>query len=166
VFEVVHPDLDVTIAAGGRYDGLIGMFGAQPVPATGGSLGIERILSLLPEDGQDDGIDAVVTVLDSSEPADLLALAGRLRGQGLAVEVAVGGGRLGRQLKHAEQRGARTALLRGAEEREAGTVTVKTLASGDQVTLPEAAVAAHVAATRSGHDRPGHGRPGPDEVPS
>lgn len=156
VFEVVHPDLDVTIAAGGRYDGLIGMFGSQPVPATGGSLGIERILALLPTDGEDAGIDAVVTVLESSEPADLLALAARLRGEGLAVEVAVGGGRLGRQLRHADQRGARTVLLRGAEERAAGTVTVKVLASGDQATLPEAAVAAHVAALRP--DRPGPGR--------
>jgi histidyl-tRNA synthetase len=47
VFEVVHDGLDATIAAGGRYDGLIGMFQGADVPATGGSLGLERILLLL-----------------------------------------------------------------------------------------------------------------------
>jgi len=47
VFELTHPALDASIAAGGRYDGLIGMFGDEPVPAVGGSLGLERILLIL-----------------------------------------------------------------------------------------------------------------------
>jgi histidyl-tRNA synthetase len=67
VFEVVHAGLDATIAAGGRYDGLIGMFQAQDVPATGGSLGLERILLLL-EQAEDaacpGGPEVLVTVMD------------------------------------------------------------------------------------------------------
>ena len=144
VFEVVHPDTDVTIAAGGRYDGLIGMFSGSSIPATGGSWGVERILMLLPEGTEPSGPDALVTMLDSSDPADVLALAQRLRAQGLSVDVFVGTGRLGKQLRHADRRGVRVALLRGGEEREAGTVTVKHLASGEQVTLPEDEVVAHV----------------------
>src|SRR5690606_36946518 len=60
VFEVVHDGLDVTIAAGGRYDGLVGMFQGRAIPATGGSLGLERILLLL-EDRERDAAGSAVT---------------------------------------------------------------------------------------------------------
>jgi histidyl-tRNA synthetase len=75
VFEVVHDGLDATIAAGGRYDGLIGMFQNQEVPATGGSLGMERILLLLEQ--QEDaaarrGPDVLVTIMDDDGAPDAL----------------------------------------------------------------------------------------------
>lgn len=50
VWEFVHDDLGVTFAAGGRYDGLVGMFSGKDLPATGVSLGLERILLLLAQD--------------------------------------------------------------------------------------------------------------------
>jgi histidyl-tRNA synthetase len=149
VFEVVHAGLDATIAAGGRYDGLIGMFQAQDVPATGGSLGLERILLLL-EQAEDDaarfGPDVLVTVMDDDGAVDALALAQRLRGHGFATDLYAGGGRarLGKQLKYADRRGVRVALIRGAEERTAGTVAVKDLTSGDQTTVAEADLPAHL----------------------
>lgn len=137
VFEVVHDQLAVTIAAGGRYDGLIGMFQSQPVPATGGSLGIERILLLLEQ--QDAvtpaSLDVVVTVLDEADAPDAVQLAQRLRGHGFATDLDVAGGKLGKQLKRADKRGARVAVIRGEAEREAASVAVKDLASGDQVTV-------------------------------
>jgi histidyl-tRNA synthetase len=149
VFEVVHDDLAVTIAAGGRYDGLIGMFGGQDVPATGGSLGIERILLLLERAEQAErarsGPDVLVTVLDDDGRADALALAQRLRGDGFATDLYAGGGKLGKQLKYADRRGARVAVIRGADERAAGRVAVKDLASGDQETVDEARLADHLA---------------------
>ncbi|WP_211262463.1 histidine--tRNA ligase [Nitriliruptor alkaliphilus] len=150
VFEVVHDQLAATIAAGGRYDGLIGMFQSQDVPATGGSLGIERILLLL--EAQEaaagetdlDAPDVVVTVIDESGAVDAVALAGRLRGHGFAVDLEVGGGKLGKQLKRADRRGARTAVILGAEERAAGNVAVKDLRSGDQITVAEPDLASHL----------------------
>jgi histidyl-tRNA synthetase len=151
VFEVVHDELAVTIAAGGRYDGLIGMFQSQDVPATGGSLGIERILLLLEQQAAAEeqaalaAPDVVVTVLDEDGAADAVALAQRLRGGGFAVDLEVGGGKLGKQLKRADRRGARTAVIRGAEERAAGTVAVKDLRSGDQSTVAEDDLPAHLA---------------------
>ncbi|MFA9429224.1 histidine--tRNA ligase [Egicoccus sp. AB-alg2] len=146
VFEVVHEGLDATIAAGGRYDGLVGMFQGQDVPATGGSLGIERILLLLEQQEQDVqvGPDVLVTVLDDAAGADALALAQRLRGQGFSADVYAGSGKLGKQLKHADRRGARAAVIRGVDERAAGTVAVKHLASGDQQTVAEADLADHL----------------------
>ncbi len=145
VFEVVHEGLDATIAAGGRYDGLVGMFSGQDIPATGGSLGLERILLLLAEqDAPPAGPDVLVTVMEDEGSADALALATRLRGAGIATDLWVGGGRLGKQLKHADRRGARWAVIRGSDERAAGTVAVKDLATGEQATLDEPDLVSHL----------------------
>ena len=147
VFEVVHDDLAVTIAAGGRYDGLIGMFQNQHVPATGGSLGIERILLLLEQaaDGRARaGADVLLTLLDDDGRAHALALAGRLRGEGLRVDLYAGTGKLGKQLKYADRRSIPLAVIAGADERAAGRVAVKDLASGAQVTVDEAELGAHL----------------------
>jgi histidyl-tRNA synthetase len=156
VFELTHPALDATIAAGGRYDGLIGMFGDEPVPAVGGSLGLERILLILAEQAgaepaqQTVGPDVLVTVLDPADAADLLAVAGRLRAHGLRVDVFAGEGRLGKQLRHADRCGARFALVRGETERAGASVTLKELATGEQTTVDEtAAVALLLAGRRS-----------------
>jgi histidyl-tRNA synthetase len=152
VFEVVHDELAVTIAGGGRYDGLIGMFQSNDVPATGGSLGIERILLLLEQQAAADEAadldapDVVVTVMDEDGAVDAVALAQRLRNGGFAVDLEVGGGKLGKQLKRADRRGARSAVIRGADERAAGTVAVKDLRSGDQQTVAESDLPSHLAA--------------------
>jgi histidyl-tRNA synthetase len=152
VFEVVHDELAATIAGGGRYDGLIGMFQSNDVPATGGSLGIERILLILEQQARADEAadldapDVVVTVMDEDGAPDAVALAQRLRSGGFAVDLEVGGGKLGKQLKRADRRGARTAVIRGADERAAGTVAVKDLRSGDQTTVAEDDLPSHLAA--------------------
>ena len=144
VFELTHPALDASIAAGGRYDGLIGMFGDEPVPAVGGSLGLERILLILAEQqgtepgGAGPGPDVLATVLDPADAADVLAVATRLRAAGISVDVYGGEGRMKKQFKHADRRGARFVLVRGEEERAAGSVTLKELATGEQTTIPEA----------------------------
>ncbi|MEY3020633.1 MAG: hypothetical protein RLZZ272_1617, partial [Actinomycetota bacterium] len=118
VFEVVHPDASGSIAAGGRYDGLVGSLGGTAVPATGGSIGTERVLALLGEaDAATAGPDAMLTVVDAEGAADVLALGQRLRRAGLAVDVYVDDARLGRQLRHAERIGATVALVRGERER-------------------------------------------------
>jgi histidyl-tRNA synthetase len=155
VFEVVHEGLDATIAAGGRYDGLIGMFQGQDVPATGGSLGLERILLLLEAAEQAAGSiaagpDVLVTVMDDEGAADAVALAQQLRTAGLTTDLYVGGGRLGKQLKHADRRGVRVAVIRGAAERDAGTVTCKLLATGEQSTVAAADLERHLRALLDG----------------
>jgi histidyl-tRNA synthetase len=138
VFEVVHDDLDVTIAAGGRYDGLIGMFQSQSIPATGGSLGIERLLLLATQAAtQTTAVDVLVTVLDEDDAAPMALVADRLRRRGLTVELYSGGGsrKLAKQLKYADRIGAELVVLYGAQEREAGTVIVKEMKTGAQHTF-------------------------------
>lgn len=146
VFEVVHDDLDATITGGGRYDGLIGMFSGNEVPATGASLGIERILLLLADRAtQASGPDVVVTVMDDDTAGQAMALAAIVRQAGFSADLWVGTGKLGKQLKYADRRGAQVAIIAGARELEAGTVTVKDLASGDQVTVDRSALIDHLA---------------------
>ncbi len=145
VWEFVHDGLDATIASGGRYDGLVGMFTGTDVPATGSSLGIERILLLLAEQEQaTTGPDVVVTIMDDEAAADAMDMARDVRTAGFSADLWVGTGKFGKQLKYADRRDARVAVIAGAREREAGTVAVKHLASGDQVTIDRTALVTHL----------------------
>ncbi|MFP5308292.1 MAG: histidine--tRNA ligase [Actinomycetes bacterium] len=157
VFEIRHAGLGVSLAGGGRYDGLVGMFSNRDIPATGGSLGIERILLLLEEEGAGAAAPPVlVTVLDDDLRADAVALATRLRAAGLATDLYVASGKLGKQFRYADRRGTRFAVIRGADEVAAGTVGVKDLATGDQVSVAETDLEAHLrAALAAAHRAPG-----------
>lgn len=145
VFEVVHEGLDATIAGGGRYDGLVGMFSGKDVPATGISLGIERILVILAE--QEAAAlaapDVLVTVMDEESASDALHVAALVRAAGFTVDVFAGTDKLGKQFKYADRRGVRHAVVRGSTERAADTVSVKDLATGEQSTIPLTALVDH-----------------------
>jgi histidyl-tRNA synthetase len=137
IFEIRHAGLGSSIGSGGRYDGLLGMFSGRDIPATGGSLGTERILLLLGEaDVSESAPDVVVTILDDSLRADAIAVATRLRRAGIRADLFVDSARMKKQLRYADRRGARLVVVRGADEVEAGTVGVKDLRSGAQIDVP------------------------------
>lgn len=137
VWEFVHEGLDATIASGGRYDGLVGMFSGNDVPATGSSLGIERILLLLAEQEQDvAGPDVVVTIMDDDGASHAMRLAQEVRAADFSVDLWVGTGKFGKQLRYADRREAKVALITGSREREAGTVSAKWLEDGQQIEYP------------------------------
>ncbi len=138
IFEIVHEGLDSTIAAGGRYDDLVGMFTGQELPATGGSIGVERVLMLLEDEPAGAAASpVVVTVMDGDARGEATELAARLRAADIGADVFPGEGRLGKQLTYADRRGATVALIRGDDERAAGTVAVKDLVSGEQTPVDE-----------------------------
>jgi histidyl-tRNA synthetase len=141
-----------SLAGGGRYDHLIAALGGPDVPATGGSLGMERILMLLPETGGGHTrLDVAVTVMDERHAGRSFAFAAAARGAGLRASVYLGGSRkLGRQLKWASDAGARWALIYGNAEEEAGTVTVRDMTSGEQAAVPAGELAAHFARLAAG----------------
>lgn len=146
VFEVAHAGLGASIAGGGRYDDLVGMFSKQDIPATGGSLGIERILLLLAQ--EDSGASAppvLVTVFGEDLRADALRIATHLRRDGaIHTDVYVADKKLGKQFKYADERGVRFVVIRGGNEVEAGTVTVKDMQTGDQVEIAEGILIDHL----------------------
>ncbi len=138
-----------TVAAGGRYDGLIGMFSGKPVPAVGISIGIERLLVVMEERGMLAGagtpVRALVTVFSPDTVHAALELTRSLRGAGIAVETWLGeGGNLGKQFKYANQRSIPYALVLGPDEVANGTVAVKNLVTGVQQVVPRAELAAAI----------------------
>ena len=152
IFEIQHLGLGSSIASGGRYDGLVGMFSNRDIPATGGSIGLERVLLLLEDTAAATvGPSVMVTVMDEALQADAMGLATRLRRAGIDADLYSGSGRLGKQLKHADRRGARFAVIRGSDERDAGTVAVKDLVSGDQQDVAEDDLASHLREALAAH---------------
>ena len=141
IMEIAVPDLAGSLGGGGRYDGLIGMFSGEDLPACGFSLGLERILvvmterAMFPASVQSAAADVLVTLFDDEGVTDALRLAGELRAAGIRV-----GGLPGiRQAGQAVQvrRGARAAFVTvvGGDERAAGQVTVKNMQNGEQTVV-------------------------------
>jgi histidyl-tRNA synthetase len=137
-----------SIASGGRYDGLIARLGGKDSPACGGSLGIERILPLLPG-GEEAGyaqIDAAVTVMGEDLAAESFQLAAAIRRAGVRTGVYLGSsGKFASQMKWAGNQGARFCVIYGAAEREKGSVTLRDMDSGEQTQVPFDDTAAEVA---------------------
>ena len=148
IWEVVAAGVPGSIGGGGRYDHLIAQLGGPDVPATGSSLGMERILTLLPDEagGRRGTLDVAVTVLSDDLAAPSFAFAAQARAAGFRASVYLGSsGKLGRQLRWAADQGARWCLIYGNAEREAGTVTVRDLVSADQEAIPAAELTDYLA---------------------
>lgn len=124
------------VMSGGRYDGLIGLFGKEQIPAVGISIGLDRLLAALLElELVEVGLAKVPVYVAPMDPAvagAALGLATELRAAGLRVEVDLGGGKLGKQIERAVKRGARLVLILGSDEVASGSVVVKDLGSGQQ----------------------------------
>ncbi len=123
-----------SVAGGGRYDDLVTRFTGQAVPATGVSIGVDRLLAALaareaeaaPAPGP-----VVVTVMDRDRMADYQAICGALRAAGLRAEVYLGNPKnFGNQLKYADRRNAPAAIIQGSDEAARGVVQVKDLIAG------------------------------------
>jgi histidyl-tRNA synthetase len=148
IWEVVAAGVAGSIGSGGRYDHLIGQLGGPDVPATGSSIGIERILPLLPaaDAAQPGRLDLAVTVLRADLAAQSFGFAATARAAGLRASVYLGSsGKLGRQLKWASDTGARWCLIYGEQEHEAGAVTVRDMRTGEQSPVPAASLGSYLA---------------------
>jgi histidyl-tRNA synthetase len=141
IFEVEVEGLSGSMGGGGRYDGLIGMFQSQPVPAVGFSLGLERILVVMEERG--------MFPASLGAPVDLLLLPMDADGQGFALQAAqavraAGGSadvypepvKLAKQLAYAESLGVTRVGIIGSREREAGEVLLRDMRDGSQRAVP------------------------------
>ena len=123
-----------SVAGGGRYDDLVKRFTGQAVPATGVSIGVDRLLAALREKGRTGGAaqgPVIVTVMDRDRMADYQAMVGELRAAGIRAEVYLGNPKnFGNQLKYADKRGAPVAVIQGGDEAERGVVQLKDLVLG------------------------------------
>ena len=141
IFEVNVPDLAGSLAGGGRYDGLIGMFGKEQIPAVGFSLGLERILLIMEERGMfpkelsDSSADVLVTVWNEESISESLKLAAELRKQNLRVLVYPEADKLGKQFKYADSIKVPFVCVLGESELAENKVTLKNLKTGAQETI-------------------------------
>jgi histidyl-tRNA synthetase len=126
-----------SVAGGGRYDDLVKRFTGQSVPATGVSIGVDRLLAALRAKGRAGGETAgpvVVTVMDRDRMADYMAMAAELRRAGIRAEVYLGNPKnFGNQLKYADKRGSPVAVIQGGDEAAKGTVILKDLVLGARI---------------------------------
>ena len=126
-----------SVAGGGRYDDLVKRFTGQEVPATGVSIGVDRLLAALRATGRT-GAEApgpvVVTVMDRDRMADYQAMVSELRQAGIRAEVYLGNPKnFGNQLKYADKRGSPIAIIEGGEEKDRGVVQIKDLILGAKI---------------------------------
>ncbi len=126
-----------SVAGGGRYDDLVKRFTGQSVPATGVSIGVDRLLAALRAKGRVAGTSAgpvVVTVMDRDRMADYMAMVADLRNAGIRAEVYLGNPKnFGNQLKYADKRESPVAVIQGGNEAEKGMVILKDLILGAQI---------------------------------
>lgn len=150
VYETVLEDLPGigSVCSGGRYDDLASLYGAQRLPGVGASLGVDRLLAALEELGL---VEQRATTAELFLPFfveerlhDYLALAARLRREGISVEFYPEPKKLGAQLKHADRRGFPAALVIGPDEWASGTAQLKDLGSGASESVALAEVSAAV----------------------
>jgi len=152
IMEIAVPDLAGSLGGGGRYDNLIGMFLGREVPATGFSLGLERLIVVMTERGMfppaigRGAADVMVAVWSDDARPDALTLASELRRANLRVDVYPETGRLGRQFQYAASRNLPFVALVGEDERARGEVAVKDLRSGEQTSVARAEAAVFIAA--------------------
>ena len=126
-----------SVAGGGRYDDLVKRFTGQSVPATGVSIGVDRLLAALRAKGRsaaDTTGPVVVTVMDRDRMADYMGMVADLRNAGIRAEVYLGNPKnFGNQLKYADKRNSPIAIIQGGNEAAAGTVILKDLILGAQI---------------------------------
>ena len=148
-----------SVGGGGRYDGLVSRFMGQPVPATGFSIGVSRLMTALKnlgKLGQDEVLGPVlVTVMDGDVESmgRYQRFTQELRAAGIRAEMYQGNWKkFGNQLKYADRRGSPIAIIQGGDERAEGVVQIKDLIEGkrlsgeieDNATWREARVAQEV----------------------
>ncbi|HAM46806.1 MAG TPA: histidine--tRNA ligase, partial [Alphaproteobacteria bacterium] len=121
---------------GGRYDDLVKRFKGVEVPATGVSIGVDRLLAalrLLNSDTAQPAGPVIVLVLDAAKMGDYQKMVGELRAAGIRAELYLGGSGMRAQLKYADKRHAPIAVIAGEDEFAAGEVTLKDLLLGSRL---------------------------------
>lgn len=142
VFEFISPMLGAqdAVGGGGRYDGMVELFGGPSVPAIGFACGMERILLAAgKERGMEEmksWLDCYLVTMDEATDEKAFELLNALRACGLRCEKNFLSQSMKAQMKDADRNGATYAVILGTEELEAGEVTLRRMSDGAQKRLP------------------------------
>jgi histidyl-tRNA synthetase len=126
-----------SVGGGGRYDGLVGRFMDQNIPAVGFSIGVSRLQAALTALGKNADADAmgpvVVLVLDRDRIGDYQKMVSDLRRADVPAELYLGESGMRAQMKYADRRNAPLAIIQGGDEKKRGKVQIKDLALGKKL---------------------------------
>jgi histidyl-tRNA synthetase len=134
-----------SVGGGGRYDGLVGRFRGEHVPATGFSIGVSRLFAALKAvaspivAAQAQRAPVVVLVLDKDQLARYQNFVTQLRAENISAELYLGHSGMNAQLKYAGKRGSICAVIQGSDERNHR--------DGPQVTIRDLVLGAELAAS-------------------
>ncbi|MEE2886160.1 MAG: histidine--tRNA ligase [Planctomycetota bacterium] len=138
------PDIG-SVCSGGRYDDLASTYTKSHIPGVGASLGLDRLLAAMTELDMIEPVSTpapvFVAYFSKDRGPDYCRLAMELRRAGIGAEVYPAAKKLGEQLKYADRRGFRFALVIGDAEWEAGICQVKHLATKESEEVPQADIA-------------------------
>ncbi len=141
VFEAFVEDIPYALGGGGRYDGLVAEYGGPPTPATGLSLGLDRIVDAVREKGvrvKRERSGVFVAVVSDDLRRRAFVLVESLRAAGIRADLDLRGGRsLSKQAEYADRTGWRYVIFLGPKEVERGVYVVKDLESWEQLEVPE-----------------------------
>jgi histidyl-tRNA synthetase len=131
-----------SVGGGGRYDGLVSRFRGEPVPATGFSIGVSRLLAALTHLGKvetkGDVGPVVVTVFDRDRIGDYQKMVTQLRAANIRAELYLGNPKnFGNQLKYADKRNSPCVVIQGGDEKAKNEVTIKDLAVGAELSTQD-----------------------------
>ena len=126
-----------SVGGGGRYDNLVDRLKGVKVPATGISIGVSRLLSAIKVLNKNNinftSLDALVLIMDHSDKSFYFNLAAQLRSEGIVTDLYMGDSNMKAQLKYADKKGARVAIIVGEDEKANNSVTIKDLLKGKEV---------------------------------
>lgn len=155
IFEINVPDLAGSLGGGGRYDGLIGMFGKEQIPACGFSLGLERILVVMEERGmfqklidegklKNDSADVMIACFDENLIGESLKLAAELREKDLRVLVYPEASQKAKPMKYAEQITVPFVCLLKQNENSEIHISLKNMQTGAQELVERAELSSKI----------------------
>jgi histidyl-tRNA synthetase len=130
-----------SITGGGRSDNLIGLFSGQPNPATGTTIGLERIITVMEElelfpEKISTSVEVLVTVFDESTLPYSITIANLLRKQGINTDLYTGQSKLRGQFGLANDKNIPYVIVAGPDEEEKKSVNLKDMKTGEQKTFP------------------------------
>jgi len=135
IFEVLTPEMEISLGGGGRYDGLIEHFGGEATPAVGVAHGLDRIALALdkqvPYTKQNEKTVAVIPINTKVIPK-AIDLAQRLREEGIRVTMEIMGRRVSAAIQDASRRKMEYALILGPSELEKGKISLRDMKRREQ----------------------------------
>jgi len=158
IFETVVKEPRIgSISGGGRFDTLIGMFSGKNVPATGTSLGLERIIAIMDELNMLPMIstlsEVLVTVFDRSLVGISFQVASELRSAGINTEIYLKDNKLKKQLNYANNRGIPLVVIIGPDENERAEIGLRDMRRKKQFTVSRSDMVQKIKEILSGSEK-------------